>query len=91
MAAFSALDLGRYFTLEALKAQRDAIASYREAHPWSAAGAYFALYVAVTGLSLPGAAVLALAGGALFGLLSRGSDGGPLRGRPPSGTLPYVF
>jgi pyruvate/2-oxoglutarate dehydrogenase complex dihydrolipoamide dehydrogenase (E3) component/uncharacterized membrane protein YdjX (TVP38/TMEM64 family) len=69
IAAFFALDLGRYFTLEALKAQRDAIAGYREAHPWSAAAAYFALYVIVTGLSLPGAAVLTLAGGALFGLL----------------------
>jgi pyruvate/2-oxoglutarate dehydrogenase complex dihydrolipoamide dehydrogenase (E3) component/uncharacterized membrane protein YdjX (TVP38/TMEM64 family) len=69
IAAFFAFDLGRYFTLEALKAQRDAIATYREVHPWSAAAAYFAVYVIVTGLSLPGAAVLTLAGGALFGLL----------------------
>ena len=68
IAAFFALDLGHYFTLDALKAQQTAIAAYREAHPWSAAAAYFALYVIVTGLSLPGATVLTLAGGAVFGL-----------------------
>jgi pyruvate/2-oxoglutarate dehydrogenase complex dihydrolipoamide dehydrogenase (E3) component/uncharacterized membrane protein YdjX (TVP38/TMEM64 family) len=66
---FFAFDLGRFFTLEALKAEQASIAAYRDAHPWSAALAYFVVYVLVTGLSLPGAAVLTLAGGALFGVL----------------------
>lgn len=67
--AFFAFDLQRFFTLEMLKAQQDAIASYRAAHPFLTATIYSLLYVAVTGLSLPGAAVLTLAGGAVFGLL----------------------
>lgn len=69
IAAFFAFDLGRYFTLEALKAQQAAVAAYREAHPWIAAAAYFVLYVIVTSVSLPGAALLTLAGGAIFGLV----------------------
>ena len=69
IAAFFAFDLERYFTLDSLKAQQATIAAYRDAHPWSAAAAYFILYVSVTGLSLPGAAVLTLAGGAVFGLV----------------------
>ena len=36
--------------------------------PWRAAGIYFALYVAVAALSLPGAAIITLLGGAVFGL-----------------------
>jgi pyruvate/2-oxoglutarate dehydrogenase complex dihydrolipoamide dehydrogenase (E3) component/uncharacterized membrane protein YdjX (TVP38/TMEM64 family) len=69
IAAFFAFDLGRYLTLDNLKAEQAAIAAYRETHPWSAAAAYFVVYVIVTGLSLPGAAALTLAGGAIFGLL----------------------
>ncbi|WP_434149484.1 FAD-dependent oxidoreductase [Methylocaldum gracile subsp. desertum] len=67
--AFFAFDLQRFFTLETLKAQQEAIAAYRTAHPFLAITIYGLLYVAVTGLSLPGAAVLTLAGGAVFGLL----------------------
>jgi pyruvate/2-oxoglutarate dehydrogenase complex dihydrolipoamide dehydrogenase (E3) component/uncharacterized membrane protein YdjX (TVP38/TMEM64 family) len=69
VAAFFALDLGRFFTLEWVKAQQAAIAGYARAHPLAAAAAFFGAYVAVTGLSLPGAAVMTLAGGAVFGLL----------------------
>lgn len=67
--AFFAFDLQRFFTLETLKAQQEAIAAYRTFYPFLAAAIYGLLYVAVTGLSLPGAAVLTLAGGAVFGLL----------------------
>ncbi|HEX5663244.1 MAG TPA: VTT domain-containing protein, partial [Xanthomonadaceae bacterium] len=56
-------------SLEALKARQDSLQAWTAANPWYAAGAFFVLYVVVTGLSLPGAAVLTLAGGALFGLL----------------------
>ncbi len=67
--AFFALDLQRFLTLEMLKAQHEAIANYQYGHPVLAGALYCILYVAVTGLSLPGAAVMTLAGGAVFGLL----------------------
>jgi len=69
VAAFFAFDLHRYFTLDFFKAQQAAIDAYYRAHPLQTATVYFAIYVAVTGLSLPGAAVMTLAGGAIFGLL----------------------
>jgi len=69
IVAFFALGLQRFFTLDALKAQQAAVDAAVRARPWMAAGAFFALYVVVTGLSLPGAAILTLAGGAVFGLL----------------------
>ncbi len=69
IGGFFIFDLGRFFTLEYFNAQRDAILAYREANPVLSALVYFALYVAVTGLSLPGAAIMTLVGGAVFGLL----------------------
>ncbi len=69
IAAFFAFGLDRYFTLEFFKSQQAAIDAYYRANPLQAAAAYFAVYVVVTGLSLPGAAFLTLVGGALFGLL----------------------
>jgi uncharacterized membrane protein YdjX (TVP38/TMEM64 family) len=69
VALYFALDLGRWFSLDALKAQQAAIEAYRAANPWPAAGIFFVVYVAVTALSLPGAAIMTLAGGAVFGLL----------------------
>ncbi|MCX7114124.1 MAG: FAD-dependent oxidoreductase [Proteobacteria bacterium] len=67
--AFFAFDLQHFFTLGMLKAQQEAIADYKAANPFLAGVLYCILYVAVTGLSLPGAAVMTLAGGAVFGLL----------------------
>lgn len=66
---FVVLDLGRFLDLEWFKQQQDAIETYRQAHPLLTAGGFFLVYVAVTGLSLPGAAVMTLVGGAIFGLL----------------------
>ena len=69
VVAFIWFDLGHYLNLEYLKArQADIDAFYRE-RPVMVLAAYFAAYVAVTGLSLPGAAIMTLAGGAVFGLL----------------------
>jgi len=67
--AFFAFDLQRFFTLGMLKARQEAIAGYSAGHPFLAGALYGILYVAVTGLSLPGATVMTLAGGAVFGLL----------------------
>ena len=69
IAAFFAFGGQRYLSFENVKAQQAAIAAYYAAHPWRSAAGFFAAYVAVTGLSLPGAAVMTLVGGAVFGLL----------------------
>ena len=68
IAAFVALDLGRYFSLDYLKSQQAVIESWRAAQPLTAALIFFLAYVAVTALSLPGATVMTLAAGAIFGL-----------------------
>ena len=68
IAAFFAFDLGRFLDLQFLKAQQAAIDAYLQQHPLLTAGIFFAVYVAVTGLSLPGAAVMTLVAGAIFGL-----------------------
>ncbi|PWF44036.1 FAD-dependent oxidoreductase [Massilia glaciei] len=70
VAAYFAFDLGRYFTLDFLKAQQQSFQAYHAAHPAQAVAIFFGIYVLVTALSLPGAAILTLAGGALFGLLA---------------------
>jgi len=70
IGAFFAFDLGRFFSLDFLKAQQAAIEGTYRAHPWRTALAFFAVYVAVTGLSLPGAAIMTLAAGAVFGLVA---------------------
>lgn len=59
----------QWLTLDALKAQIDALRAAVAANPWQAAGLFFLAYVVVTGLSIPGAAVMTLAAGALFGLV----------------------
>jgi pyruvate/2-oxoglutarate dehydrogenase complex dihydrolipoamide dehydrogenase (E3) component/uncharacterized membrane protein YdjX (TVP38/TMEM64 family) len=55
--------------LQGLKARQESLTSWVGAHRWLALGAFFVIYVVVTGLSLPGAAILTLAAGALFGLI----------------------
>lgn len=69
IAAFFALDLDRHLSLEALQAQRGALVDYRDAHPVLMTFTFFVAYVVATALSIPGAAVLTLAAGAIFGLL----------------------
>jgi pyruvate/2-oxoglutarate dehydrogenase complex dihydrolipoamide dehydrogenase (E3) component/uncharacterized membrane protein YdjX (TVP38/TMEM64 family) len=69
IAAFFVFDLGRYLSLDYLKQSQAAFAEVQARAPLQVALAYFAIYVAATALSLPGAAIITLAGGALFGLL----------------------
>ena len=67
VAAFFLFDLDRFLTLGYLKGQQQAFHEYYQSHRvWLLLG-YFLVYVLVTALSLPGAAVMTLAGGALFG------------------------
>ncbi len=68
VAAFFALGLNRYFSLDAAKSAQADIAGLYATQPWMVAGVFFAVYVAVTALSLPGAAIMTLLAGALFGL-----------------------
>jgi dihydrolipoamide dehydrogenase len=68
VAAFLSLGWHRYLSFENLKAQQAAIDAFYQSHPLRTALSFFAAYVAVTGLSLPGATILTLAGGAVFGL-----------------------
>jgi dihydrolipoamide dehydrogenase len=69
VAAFFVFDLKQYFSIEYFQSQRAAIDAYYGAHPTRTVAMFFAVYVVVTGLSLPGAAILTLVAGALFGLL----------------------
>ncbi|MDP2244246.1 FAD-dependent oxidoreductase [Pseudomonas sp.] len=69
LGSFFVFDLGQYLSLDALKAQQAALNAQVMSNPWQAAGLFFIAYVAVTALSLPGAALMTLLGGALFGLL----------------------
>jgi len=68
IGAFFAFDLGRYLDLQTLKEQQAAIETYRANRPLLSVALYFIVYVVVTALSFPGAALLTLAGGAIFGL-----------------------
>ncbi|WP_415753955.1 FAD-dependent oxidoreductase [Pseudomonas leptonychotis] len=69
LGSFFIFDVGQYLNLDALKTQQDALNTQVSAQPWLAAGVFFLVYVAVTALSLPGAALMTLLAGALFGLL----------------------
>ena len=60
------LRFGDALSLAAIAEQDAALRAYQQAHPWLVYGAAFLVYVAVTGLSLPGAAVLTLVFGWYF-------------------------
>ena len=70
VAAYFFFDLGRFLSLEYIKQQQAGFEALYRQRPWPVIGAYFVVYVAVTALSLPGAAIMTLAGGAIFGLLA---------------------
>ena len=67
VGAFAYFDLGRFLSLEALKQHRDQLLAFTEAHYAASLALFILAYVAMTGLSLPGAVILTLTGGFLFG------------------------
>ncbi|HSW27295.1 MAG TPA: FAD-dependent oxidoreductase, partial [Burkholderiaceae bacterium] len=69
IVAFFAFDLGHYFSLAYLKSSQTRFAALYESQPALVIGVYLLVYVAATALSLPGATILTLAAGAVFGLL----------------------
>jgi uncharacterized membrane protein YdjX (TVP38/TMEM64 family) len=68
--AFIHFDVADQLTLSNLKARRAEFNTLYAAHPLFVLGGFFLAYVAITGLSLPGAVIMTLAAGALFGLLT---------------------
>ena len=68
VGAFFVFDLGEHLKLSAIKERLAEFRAYQSEHAALTAGLFFALYVLVTGLSLPGAVLLTLLAGALFGL-----------------------
>lgn len=70
IGVFFAFDLGQYLSLDYFKSQQQAFTDYYHTEPAVALGVFFAVYVAVTALSLPGAALMTLLAGALFGVVT---------------------
>ncbi|MGE3760206.1 MAG: pyridine nucleotide-disulfide oxidoreductase, partial [Pseudobdellovibrionaceae bacterium] len=68
IVAYKWFGLGHYLSLESLKTHQFAINSYYQSHSALVAGIFVLIYIASTSLSLPGATVLTLAAGAIFGL-----------------------
>jgi len=69
IAAYFIFDLGQYLSLENFKASQADIVAAKDANPALYIAGFFLLYVAVTGLSIPGAAIMTLVAGALFGVV----------------------
>ena len=70
VALYFAFDLGRFLSLAYIKQRQADFAALYADKPAVVIATYFAIYVAVTALSLPGAAIMTLAAGAIFGLLT---------------------
>ncbi|WP_239016689.1 TVP38/TMEM64 family protein [Sphingorhabdus pulchriflava] len=70
IAAYFWFDLGQYLSLDAFKAQQAQIIAAKDASPLLYIGGFFLIYVIVTALSLPGAAIMSLVAGALFGVVT---------------------
>ncbi len=68
IVAYKWFGLSQYLSLESLKTHQSAINSYYQSHSALVAGIFVLIYIASTSLSLPGATVLTLAAGAIFGL-----------------------
>jgi uncharacterized membrane protein YdjX (TVP38/TMEM64 family) len=66
--SFFIFDLGQYFSLAFLKARQTDIDNYYLSNPLETTLIFFSVYVLFTGLSLPAAGILTLAGGAIFGV-----------------------
>ncbi len=69
IGAFFFFDLGRFFTLESIKSRQTEVQALFAARPFYVAAVYFGIYVLMAALALPGAALLTLLAGAIFGLL----------------------
>jgi uncharacterized membrane protein YdjX (TVP38/TMEM64 family) len=69
IGAFFIFDLKTYLSLDTLKANRDSLLAFTEEHYVPAVALFILIYVLQTSFSLPGATIMTLAGGFLFGSL----------------------
>lgn len=69
IVVFRYFNLGQYLSLEYIKASQATFNDLYQSHQFLVIAAYMGVYIAVTALSLPGAAVMTLASGAMFGLI----------------------
>jgi uncharacterized membrane protein YdjX (TVP38/TMEM64 family) len=67
VALFFVFDLGRYLSLESLKSNRDQLRAFYEANALVMIAAFIGVYIVTVALSLPGATILTLCAGAIFG------------------------
>jgi len=70
IATYFAFDLGQYFNIDYFKSQQAEIEGFYSENPLLTVALFFIIYVVVTGLSLPGAAIMTLVAGAIFGLFT---------------------
>ncbi|WP_374614112.1 TVP38/TMEM64 family protein [Sphingorhabdus sp.] len=70
IAAYFWFDLGNVLSLENFKQSQADIVAAKDANPLLYIGGFFLIYVIVTALSLPGAAIMSLVAGALFGVVT---------------------
>ncbi len=70
VGTYFALDGARYLTLDAIRARQSELGTLYASHPLEVISIFFAVYVAVAALSLPGATLMTLVAGAIFGLLA---------------------
>jgi uncharacterized membrane protein YdjX (TVP38/TMEM64 family) len=69
VALVFALDLDRYVSFETLRAHREQLLAFVQHHPLAAPLLFVCLYAALIALSIPGGAIMTIAGGFLFGTL----------------------
>ncbi|MDB5764964.1 MAG: associated Golgi protein [Herminiimonas sp.] len=68
IAAYFIFDLGRFLSLDTLRSRQEELQAFAQMHPWRSAAVFFCIYTLATALSFPGATILTLAAGAIFGL-----------------------
>ncbi|MBT4760812.1 MAG: TVP38/TMEM64 family protein [Bdellovibrionaceae bacterium] len=68
MSAFFYFDLGKYLNFHYIQSQQQIFLQYHTQNPVTSSLIFFVIYIIATSLSLPGATVLTLLAGALFGL-----------------------
>ena len=88
IALFFFLDLGAYLQLESLRSELDRMQTLRQDSPWVVIVLYLSIYIGVTALSLPGAAVLTLASVAPI-LLAKDTSNRPCQN--PKTAPPAIF
>lgn len=67
VALFFVFDLGQYLSLESLRSNRDQLRAFYDANAVTMVAAFIGVYIVTVALSLPGATILTLCAGAIFG------------------------